>query len=55
MEIEQHVDAGRRRRLQMAQELRRIRDRALGAAHVDVDAAQAFGHGPLEHAPVAAA
>ncbi len=55
MEIQQHVDAGHRRRLQMAQELGRVGDGFLRTAEVPIDAPQAFGHRPLEDAPRAAA
>ena len=54
MEVEQHVDSGHRRRLDVPQELLGLRQQVLWAAHVDVHAQQALGHRPLEHAPVPA-
>ena len=41
--------------LMCLQQLIRLRQRLLRSAQVDVDAQQAFGHGPLENAPVPAA
>ena len=54
MEIEQHIDARHRCRLQMLQQLFRIREHALRTAEIDVDALQTLGDSPLEHAPAAA-
>ena len=55
MKVQQHVDAGHGGRLDVPQELIGLRQRALRAAQVDVHAQQAFGHRPLEDAPVPAA
>ena len=55
VEIEQHVDAGHGGGLDVPQQLLGLRQGALRAAQVDVDAQQSFGHRPLEHAPVPAA
>ena len=54
MEVEQHIDARHRRGADVLEQLLGLRQRLLGSAHVDVDAEQPFGHGPLEHAPVTA-
>jgi hypothetical protein len=52
MEVEQHVDAGDARGADRLEHRRRLGVVLLGAAEVDVQAAQAVGAGPLEHGRV---